>query len=100
MLPTDGGEHFSKRMDKIMKESVEHKNSRWHANFTRLQVRCIQYFLLFGLWRLKMHKSSAVVRFLIGSWSEKERNQMNKGAIGRDRVTKIAVLLSSRDSKR
>ena len=76
------------------------ENSRWHANLIRKQVRYIEYFLLIGLWRLKMHKSWAIMRFFIGSWSEKKPNRTKKGVIGMGKVTKIAVLPSFWGSKK
>ena len=81
MLPSDGRKHFFKKMQSYEGEGGVDKgttNGRGHAKFTRLQVRCIQYVLLIGLWGLKMHKSPARVINLVGSRSEEKRNRTNK----------------------
>ena len=48
------------------------ENSIWHVNFISKQMRYIEYFFLIGLWRLKRHKSWAIVRYFRGSWSDKK----------------------------
>ena len=57
------------------------ENCRSHTNFAKLEVRCIQSFLLTGLWRLKMHKSWAIIKILKGARSEKRANRTSQGTI-------------------
>ena len=50
MLPTEGGEHIFKKIDKILKKGcVKHEeqkeNSTWNTKFINLDVCCIQPFL-------------------------------------------------------
>ena len=87
MLAAEGGEHFLQKISKFNKKRVRRalkiqKKCRWHTKFEKLQVCCMQSFLLTGLWGLKVHKSWAVCKILIGARSEKRANRTSQGATG------------------
>ena len=84
-LPPKAGSIFLKNCGYFVKKScLNHEwhkeNCKSHTNFAKLEVRCIQSFLLTGLWRLKMHKSWAIIKILIGARSEKRANRTSQGA--------------------
>ena len=84
-FPPKAGSIFLKNGGYFVKKGclnhVWHKeNCRSHTNFAKLEVRCIQSFLLTGLWRLKMHKSWAIIKILKGARSEKRANRTSQGA--------------------
>ena len=86
MLPTEGGEHFFEKWwmfckKRCLNHEWHKENCRSHTNFAKLEVRCIQSFLLTGLWRLKMHKSWAIIKILKGARSEKRANRTSQGTI-------------------
>ena len=85
MAPTEGGEHLFEKLWILCKKScLNHEwhkeNCKSHTNFAKLEVRCIQSFLLTGLWGLKMHKSWAIIKILIGARSETRANRTSQGA--------------------
>ena len=85
-FPPRAGSIFSEnRMIFCKKKCSKHgrhkENSRSYTKLTKLLHRCIQSFLLTGLWRLKMHKSLAIIKILKGARSEKRANRTSQGTI-------------------
>ena len=111
-LPPKAGSIFLKNCGYFLKKSClnhewHQENCKSHTNFAKLEVRCIHSFLLTGLWRLKMHKSWAIIKILKGARSEKRANRTSQGATrasksdkssssgGRLGVKKVKILIES-----
>ena len=85
-FPPRAGSIFSENRvifwEKRCLQHGRHKeNSRSYTKLTKLLHRCTHSFLLTGLWRLKMHKSWAIIKILKGARSEKRANRTSQGTI-------------------
>ena len=85
-FPPRAGSIFSKNKMRFCKKMCSkhgrHKeNSRSYTKLSKLLHRCIHSFLLTGLWRLKMHKSWAIIKILKGARNEKRANRTSQGTI-------------------
>ena len=105
MLPTKGGKHFFKKMDKFMKERVcralkAQRKQQMACEFHK--VASAMHTILFADWALEAKNaqvtghSETFYRFR----ERKKQNRTSKGAIGRGKVRKIVVLPSCWGSKK
>ena len=105
MLPTEGGEHFVKKIVKIMKERVcralnaqRKQQMAWEFDKKTNAIHRI----LFLDWALEAKNAQVVGHNEIFQrlMEPKKPNRTNKGGIGTGKVMKIAVLPSSWGSKK
>ena len=105
VLPTEGGEHFVKKIIKIMKERVcralnAQRKQQMAWEFDK-QTNAI-HRILFLDWALEAKNAQVVGHneiFHKLMERKKKPNRTNKGATGTGKVMKIAVLPSSLGSK-
>ena len=83
-------------MDILKENCLKHdrhkENIISHTNFAKLKVRCIQSFLMTGLWRRKTHGSRATGCFWRGHGAKKERTERATERQERAKVTKVALM--------
>ena len=100
MLPTEGGKHFFKKMDKFMKERVcralkAQRKQQMACEFHK--VASAMHTILFADWALEAKNAQVIGHNEVFDrlMERKKPNRTNKGAIGTGKVTKIVVLPSS-----
>ena len=105
MLPTEGGKHFFKEMDKFMKERVcralkAQRKQQMACEFHK--VASAMHTILFADWALEAKNAQVTAHSETFDtlMERKKPNRTNKGAIGRGKVRKIVVLPSCWGSKK